>query len=643
MPDAAAARRQPFFAIVAVAAAFAVTVLCYWPSLSGPFLFDDIPNLELLGNTGGLNSVDTYMEFITSGQSGPLGRPLSLATFTIDGQNWPTDAQPFRITNLVIHLINGLLVFLLVRSILAVKYDEGTALKLALLCMALWLLHPLLVSTTAYVIQRMTQLAGLFVMIGLLCYVHGRKQLAETPRRGWTWILAGMGVSGVLAVLSKESGILLPLYALAIEVTVFGRAALGRAHRGFLFTVLLLPVAALLGYFALHWEALQLGFEYRPYSMKERLLTQPVVLVEYLHQVFAPRMSGLGIIQDDFPVSTSLLNPVATLLSLIGLIVLVAAAFWCRGRLPYVSLGVLWFIAGHSLEAGPLSLELYFDHRNYLPLVGPLVAVVSILPLLPDKFRRAAYLGLFLFLCLESFLTWQSARLWSNEDLMMQVASVDHPDSLRVQQHAGNKFISAGQYEQALQVQESIAANFPDHTSTRLSILNLRCQLGTLTPDQVAATQAFLGSGSHDQQINGFFSTLLARAVDNACTAFSLADYHATLDAALRSAVIGGSPKTRGAAHYFKGLAYARNGELDAAIEQLDLSYDAWPDLDVRLQQLVWLLSRGKVDEAERYLELARQHLDKRFWSRGLREADLLSFQQQIEEARRLLQDSPGY
>ena len=167
----------------------------------------------------------------------------------------------------------------------------------------------------------------------------------------------------------------------------------------------------------------------------------------------------------------------------------------------------------------------------------------------------------------------------------------------------------------------------------------MRCQLGTLTPDQVAATRKYLEAGSHDQQINGFFSALLARAVDNACTAFTLAEYQATLDAALRNPRIGGNPKTRGAAHYFKGLAYEREGMVDSAVEQLDRSYEAWPELDVRLQQLVWVLSRGRVDDAERYLELARQHLDRRIWSRRLREADLQAFEQQIDQTRLLLQD----
>ena len=620
---------------VAVSAVFAVTVLCYGPSLSGPFIFDDAPNLELLGVGGGIDSFASFTEFVSSAQAGPLGRPLSLATFVMDGQNWPTDPRPFRITNLLIHLVNGLLVFLLARSVLATTFDKTLATRSALVCMALWILHPLLVSTTAYVIQRMTQLAALFVLTGLLCYLHGRKTLDSQPGRAWAWIVGGMGASGLLALLSKESGILLPLYALVIELTVFSRAPLARTRKAVLLALLIVPMLAIPAYVALGWEALQAGFEFRPYSMQERLLTQAVVLVEYLRQAFAPHMSGLGIIHDDFPVSTSLLNPAATLISLLGILATVALATWQRRRWPLISFGVLWFFAGHSLEAGPLPLELYFDHRNYLPLVGPLLAACSMLPLLPAGIDRLAYAGLTLFLCFASFLTWQSAKLWSDESLMMRVAAIHHPDSLRVQQYEGNQYIYAGQMDRALEVQESIAKNFPEHVSTRLSILNLRCILGDITPGTVAATRTYLEQGAHDQQIVTFFPALLARAGEGSCPSFELREFRHLLDATLQNPRIGGDPKTRGAAYYFMSLALEREGRLNEAVEQLDLSFDAWPEIDVRLRQVAWLLSAGKVEEAKKYLDLARQFREEKFWRKNLRDSDLKALQQRIDEMQR--------
>ena len=635
MPTAAATRRHPLSAVAVISVVFALTVVCYWPSLSGPFMFDDVPNLELLGDRGGLDSFDTYVEFISSAQAGPLGRPVSLISFTINGRNWPTDPFPFRVTNLIIHLVNGLLVLLLARSIFATRYDDKTALKLGLICMALWLLHPLLVSSTAYIIQRMTQLASLFVMTGLLCYLHGRKLLAELPWRGWTWIVAGMGISGTLAVLSKESGVLLPLYALVMELTLFESKSLPLRHRRSLVALLCAPLLLILGYFVSVWDGLHFGFEFRPYSLEERLLTQGVVIVEYLRQIFAPAMSGLGFVHDDFPVSTSLLRPPATLVSLIVIVALAILAIWRRKKWPILSFGILWFLAGHSLEAGPIALELYFEHRNYLPMIGPLVIVCSLIPMLPDQLRRVVPVVLVLFFCFEAFLTWQSAKLWSDQDFMMRVALVDHPGSLRARQHVANTYILAGQYEQALEVQQSIAASFPEHTSTRLSILNLQCLSGTLRPEQVDATHSYVENGPHDFQLVSFFQALLSTAARRSCDSYSLTHFQETLDAVLRNPTMTRNPTTRGAAHYFKGIAYGKAGQIDAAVEQLDLSYGASPEIDIPLQQVVWLLSQGRADEAETYLDRARQHLGQRFWRRGLREADLQTLQQRIDETRR--------
>lgn len=609
---------------------FAITALCYWPSLSGPFVFDDAPNLELLGVRGGIDSFDAFVEFVSSAQAGPLGRPLSLASFVADSRTWPADPLSFRVTNLLIHFVNGLLVLFLARAILALHLNRRTAWQLAVICMAVWIIHPLLVSTTAYVIQRMTQLASLFVLTGLLSYLHGRKILDSQPGRAWAWILLGMGASGALAVLSKESGILLPLYALVIELTVFSHAPLNRGRKTALLALLVVPSLAMPAYLVLNWDALQAGFEFRPFSMGERLLTQAVVLVEYLRQVLAPSLSGLGIIHDDFPVSRGLLNPVSTVLSLLVIVTAVAVAVWQRRRWPLVSFGILWFVAGHSLEAGPLPLELYFDHRNYLPLIGPVIAVCSLLTRVPSRFGRYAWIGVALFLTFEAFITWQSATLWSDEELMMRVASVHHPDSLRIQQYAGNQLILAGRFEQALEVQESVAANFPEHTATRLSVLNLQCLTGTISPAHIDAARQFLASGAFDRQVATFFPVLRARVEERDCPDFGLAEFRELLDAARNNPRIGGDAKTRGAIHLFKGITFYQEGHLDKAIEQLDASFEAWPEIDVRLRQVVWLLSTGRTADAHQYLDLARQFREEKFWRRNLRQQDIESLQAMI-------------
>ena len=628
-------RRRHLIGIVSgISAAFMLTVMCYWPSLSGPFLFDDIPNLELMGERGGLTSADNYLEFILSAQSGPLGRPLSLASFTLNGQAWPTDPRPFRVMNLVIHLLNGLLVFLLARLIFSTLYKRELAENLALFCMIFWLLHPLLVSTTAYIIQRMTQLSSLFTLAGLLSYMVGRKHLADRPLKGWVWILAGMGVSGTLALLSKESGILLPFYALVIEITVFHATAIAGRQRAALIGVLCAPLVALFGYMVMNWGATLAGFELRSFTVQERLLTQPVVLVDYLQQILVPQLSGLGLFHDDFQVSTGLLHPVHTIMSLAIIGFLLFLAIWLRKAWPLISLGILWFFVGHSLEAGPVALEIYFEHRNYLALLGPVIVLGSLLPLLSRKLRRLLPLVLILFAGFEAFLTWQAAMPWGNEDRLMQITLTEHPDSLRAQQYVGNKYIIHGNYPKALAVQEGLALKFPQHTSTKLSILNLRCLLNVLTAEQVDTTAKFLEHSGHDQQVVGFLGPLVANAATGKCASFGFEDVHILFDALLRNPTVAKSNILCGALHYHKGIAYKMMGNLDKALEQFDLSYTANPEIDIRLRQVVWSIEAGDAGLAEHYLVLAQQHGKGRIFRRGYRDADLSILRQRIDQGR---------
>src|SRR5690554_7999884 len=96
------------------------TFWLYWSGLSGGFLFDDIPNLEALGSLGGVINKETSLSFVFGGWSGPTGRPISLASFLLDDNTWPSYAPWFKQTNLYIHILCGLLLcwstLLLVRN-----------------------------------------------------------------------------------------------------------------------------------------------------------------------------------------------------------------------------------------------------------------------------------------------------------------------------------------------------------------------------------------------------------------------------------------------------------------------------------------------------------------------------------------------
>ena len=137
LPDNAASQQLPYFACWLLV--FAATVIAYFPGLSGPFMLDDYSSLARLGDFDGVRNWETFKAFVFGGTSGPTGRPLSLLTFLIDGTNWPTDAAPFKRTNLIIHLLNGALIGLLIAMVLqSLQYERVAARWIALVSAAIW-------------------------------------------------------------------------------------------------------------------------------------------------------------------------------------------------------------------------------------------------------------------------------------------------------------------------------------------------------------------------------------------------------------------------------------------------------------------------------------------------------------------------
>lgn len=159
----------------------------YWQGINSLFLFDDIPNLKNLTDISGGGFYEK-LQFAIEGKAGALGRSVSLFTFALQADYWPYPWN-FKYVNLMMHLLNGCLVFWFILSLSRLmKLSERHCLWLALVTASVWLLHPLQVSTVLYVIQRMAQLSTLFTLAGLIVYLHGRQLLAQDRLKyGFFW------------------------------------------------------------------------------------------------------------------------------------------------------------------------------------------------------------------------------------------------------------------------------------------------------------------------------------------------------------------------------------------------------------------------------------------------------------------------
>src|SRR5690606_37588290 len=141
-----------------------LTAIVYFPGLNGPFLFDDPPNI-LIPFQAWLDGKTGWQELVLGNRSGMLGRPISMLTFLANASTTGLSVVPFKATNVAIHILSGVLIYILLERLLACDPNlKVKARAIALLVTAIWLLHPMQVSTVLYVVQRMAQLSAFFTL-----------------------------------------------------------------------------------------------------------------------------------------------------------------------------------------------------------------------------------------------------------------------------------------------------------------------------------------------------------------------------------------------------------------------------------------------------------------------------------------------
>ncbi len=436
-----------------LAALATLVIAAYSPGLEGPFLFDDQPNIvdNPLVAVDSLDAEVLRDAAFSFGKAGYPHRGLARLSFALNyyfaGQEF--DRFAFKLTNVVIHVLNGLLVYWL--SVLLLRRYAGAARPptaqagwsamqsyLPLVVTALWVLHPIQLTGVLYVVQRMTSMAAFFVLLGLVVFVLGRIRLESGRRHGLTLMFAGIAGGVGFGFFCKQNAVLLPFYAFLVELFFFRHEALGQSARrrlyGFYGLTVALPAVLALAGLIFAWDVIAEDYLYREFTPWERLLTQSRVLFFYLGLLAFPHIRAFGLYHDDFAMSTGLLEPWTTLVAVLLWVVLAAAALWGVRRRALWSFGLLWYLVGHSLESSLVSLELVFEHRNYLPSLGVLFAVAYYLVWGLERLssgRRLAYPVVGLLVVVLAFTTFTRAGAWGNQFTVFEFSLRNHPTSTR--------------------------------------------------------------------------------------------------------------------------------------------------------------------------------------------------------------------
>ena len=583
-----------------------LTAFCFWPAITGPFVFDDFPNLQNLEQLGGVVNRDTLGYYLYSFVDNP-GRPLSALSFLIEDSTWPAYPEAFKRDNILFHLLAGCLVFWLAQLLARSRTADATkAATIALACTALWLLQPMQLSATMLVVQRMNILSSIFMLAGLIAYL----KILDGERLSQFMCVAAAGItlalSGLIAFLCKENGLLIFAYAAALNFTLLRErvASFTIFNRRLLVWGVWSPLLLIGALAILHRDSILQGYDSRDFTLAQRLLTEPRILFEYLHTILLPRLGGQGVFHDDYIFSQSLFDPPVTAVALLGVIALIASALWARRRAPLYSFAVLWFLAGHLLESTVVALELYFEHRNYLPMLGPLFALASLPWLVPRKYRNAAIAVLVVWLGTAGLLTRYNAGIWGDRGKLALAWAQQSPDSVRAIQAVSGYYYDLGDTQRAIQNLDAGIARLPQHKELVFQRILADCGIHGLTRAQWQRLETAAATSDDARVIPEVISTFRKEALTGRCNgSIDTADVRRLIEILLSNPEFQRTPETKGFLHYeLAQLAFA-DRNLDEMMRQMDLSNEFRPNPLVSREQAIYLLTAGLPDQALEYLD----------------------------------------
>lgn len=641
---------QRLFTAFLLLIALTATLLVYRPGLSGAFMFDDSPNIAK-NQAIAISTLnfDSLKRAAYSSDSGPLGRPVSMASFAINYYYTGLNPYYFKLTNLFIHLANGIGLFMLASLLLDFCrrhiQPELTATHItwiSLTTVSAWLLHPFNLTSVLYIVQRMSSLSTLFCICGLVLFVWGRIRLYES-RGGIFAILASLVLFTPLATLSKETGALLPLFMLVAEFTLFNfrcRDAIARRWLIALYSLsVALPALAALVYLVLHPEWVIAGYQVRDFNLVQRVMTEARVVWFYLKQIVLPSTSAMGMFHDDMAISRSLTQPLSTLPALLGIVALPLASFTLRKRAPLLAFGILFYFAGQLLESTVFPLEIAHEHRNYLPMFGIVLVLFYYMlhPAHPDTLNIRRGLAL-LLIGLFAFGTLTRAQQWANPYDFSEAEVRHHPESPRANDEMGN-LIANTQTSDAAELESNyqFAGNFfwkattlNDHYTNGLfglvTISSARNK--PLDPSWMAELLRRLEHAPFANDISSHLLGLVTCQMNGLCK-FTAQDFENLFNASLRNPTCTGPNRALVfAAQSFYLVNIAK--DYIAGLAAMNQMIDAAPGvLENRMTLIKYLLALQRFPEAKAQLDIM-QNMDKKHL-----------YEEKITLYKKTIQDAP--
>ena len=376
---------------------FVFLLIIYGNSFHGEWHFDD--KLNILQNANvhlkDLSWSDINDTFYFRGR---FLRPVSYFSFALNYYFGGLNVFGYHLVNLVIHYISAIFLFLFIYNtlklpILRDRYGAD-AYSISLLSTFIWAISPVQVLAVSYIVQRMASMAGMFYIMAMYFYLKGR--ISDDLWKGLAFFVL-CALSALLSFGCKQNTAMLPVSLFLFDFFLIQGVTGETIKKNMKIAVIPLLILFALGAFYTNISSITAGYNDRPFTLAERLLTEPRVIIFYISLLLYPVHSHFTLLHDIY-ISRSLFNPWTTLPAILLIALIVGYAIYAARKRPLISFCIIFFFLNHLIESSIIPLELIYEHRNYIPSMLFFVPVAILILKALDYLSYRKYIQIFLVL-----------------------------------------------------------------------------------------------------------------------------------------------------------------------------------------------------------------------------------------------------
>lgn len=411
-------------------------------------------------------------------------RPLSYLSFASNYYFHGKDVFGYHVVNFIIHFFASVFLFLFIYNTLKLprlkSQYESIAYPIASIATFFWAVHPVWVTSVTYVVQRMASMAGLFYIASMYFYLKARTN--SKFKYSFSFFIISL-LCGLASILTKENAAMLPVSILLFDLFLIAGITRQNVIKYAKIAFLPLLIILLIGLIYVDFSNILDEYKIRDFTMIERVMTQPRVILFYLSLLFYPIGSRLTFLYD-IDVSRSLLQPWTTIPSILLILFIIIFAVYIARKRPLISFCIIFYFLNHLIEGSIFNLELIYEHRNYLPSMLLFIPIAEFIIYVIDYFsynkiiQFIVALGIAIIITGEGDITYTRNKIVSDDYLLWFDNIEKSPALSRPHANTGRIYFMYNQKEKALQEYKKAMAlnNFGNNDILAIQ----QCNLGIL-------------------------------------------------------------------------------------------------------------------------------------------------------------------